>query len=66
MEPVSAVVSIDGEPWWTSDPGHVTADLAAGTHNVHVAAPGFLAIELVVEIEPDARRPASVRLVPAT
>jgi hypothetical protein len=65
-QPASAVVAIDGEPWWTSDPGHFAADLVVGTHRVHVAAPGFQAVELVVEIEQGARKPASVRLVPAT
>jgi hypothetical protein len=66
MLPSSAVVAIDGEPWWTSDPGRLEADLAAGTHHVRVAAPGFLAVDRVIEIEEGARRPASVRLVPAT
>lgn len=65
-QPASAVVAIDGEPWWTSDPGRLTADLVAGTHRVHVAAPGFLALELVVEIEPGAPKSASVRLMPGT
>jgi hypothetical protein len=66
MLPSSAVLAIDGEPWWTSDPGHVVADLDVGTHHVRVAGPGWLAVELVVEIVEGVRKPASVRLVPAT
>lgn len=60
------VVVIDGEPWWTSAPGRLVADLAVGTHHVRVAAPGFLAVDLLVEIEAGVKTPASVRLVPVT
>ena len=66
IQPSSGAVAIDGEPWWTSDAGHVVADLVAGTHRVRVAGPGFLAVELVVEIDEGVRKPATVRLVPAT
>ena len=59
-------VTIDGEPWWTSAPGRLVADLAVGTHHVRVAAPGFLAVDLLVEIAAGVKTPASVRLVPVT
>lgn len=66
MQPSSAVVAIDGESWWTSDPGHLVAVLAVGTHHVRIAAPGFLPVDRVIEIEDGVKKPASVRLVPAT
>ena len=66
VTPSGAAIAIDGVPWWTSDPGHVVADLAPGTHHVRVASPACIPVDLVVEIEEGARRPVSVRLAPTT
>ena len=40
VKPPNATVSIDGEPWVSSDDGQFTIHLPVGNHHVEVSAPG--------------------------
>ena len=66
VQPRGAVVTIDGERWFTSDPGRLVADLPAGRHQLRVTAPGYVAADVEVTVGDGERQAITVSLVPAT
>jgi hypothetical protein len=66
VHPSRATVTIDGEPWSTTDPGRFRVDLPDGRHRVRVAAPGFTAADVEVAVVRGQTQALVVNLVPAT
>jgi hypothetical protein len=66
VQPADAAIVIDGERWFTSDPGRLAADLSPGTHRVRVSSPGYVSGEVEVTLVEGEPQTVHVTLVPAT
>jgi hypothetical protein len=66
VRPESARVTIDGEPWVTSDEGRFTIQMPTGTHHVEVAAPGLAPFRTDIDVREGATVPLDVMLSPGT
>lgn len=64
LQPVDATIVIDGEQWFTSDPGRLAADLPAGTHRVSVSRSGYVTAEVEVTLVEGEPQTIHVSLVP--
>jgi hypothetical protein len=63
VQPASAEVRIDGQPWVSSDPGHFIVQVPAGSHRVEIGAPGFRLFSTDVEVREGETIPLSVSLI---
>lgn len=66
VQPANAAIVINGEQWFTSDPGRLAADLPPGPHRVRVSSPGYVSAEVEVTLVDGEPQTVHVSLVPAT
>jgi hypothetical protein len=62
VQPTGAVVTIDGAPWRSSDPGRYVVELPAGRHHVEVSAPGYRTFTADVDVAAGDTAPLNVSL----
>ena len=66
LQPADAAIVIDGDQWFSSEPGRLATDLPAGTHRISVSSPGYVSAELEVTVVEGEPQTIHVSLVPAT
>jgi hypothetical protein len=63
VQPATAVVTIDGARWLSSDPGLFVVQVAAGLHRVEITAPGYRPFAQDVQVRAGESAPLNVSLV---
>jgi hypothetical protein len=66
VQPEDAAVTIDGQPWVSSDAGHFMVQVPAGTHRVEVRRGGYRHFIADVVVREAETSPLNVSLVPGT
>ena len=65
VQPVDAMVMIDGQLWMPSQPGYVVVQVADGVHHVEVSKQGYRTFTTDVTLEKGNMLPLNVSLAPA-
>ena len=63
VQPASASITVDGQPWATSDEGHVVLHVPAGMHRVVVEKSGYSRFAGDVEVDESNVTPLNVSLM---
>lgn len=66
VQPDTAEVTIDGERWMSSEPGHFVLQLPAGTHRIEVRRQGYRTFTQDVELRAGDVMPLNIGLTPMT
>ena len=64
VQPVDAEVSIDGQRWVSSDPGHFVVQVAEGRHQVEVARSEYLRLSTNIDVRDGKTIPLNISLPP--
>ena len=64
VQPVDAIVTIDGQLWMPAAPGYVVVQVAEGVHHVEVSKPGYRSFATDVTLEQGKIQPLNVSLAP--
>lgn len=64
VQPADANVTIDGQPWTSSEPGHLVVDVGAGRRHVTVSKAGYQGYARDVEVAEGQTTPVNVSLAP--
>jgi hypothetical protein len=62
VQPATAVVRIDGEPWVSSDEGRFVIELAEGPHRIEVTSPGYRTYTSEIQVRDGETVPLNVSL----
>jgi uncharacterized membrane protein len=62
VQPTSAAVTIDGQPWVTSDEGHFMVQMPVGSHRVEVSQSGYHRFTTEIEVRDGETTPLNVSL----
>ena len=65
VQPVNAVVTVDGDEWLSAREGELTIELSVGPHAVRVSAPGRTGFSSSVEIRENETTELNVSVPPA-
>jgi hypothetical protein len=63
VQPASAALTIDGQPWLTSDEGHFFVQVPAGTHHVEVTKDGYRRFAIDIAVRDGQTAPLNVSLM---
>ncbi len=63
VQPLSAAVTIDGQPWSTSDEGRFTVQAPAGMHRIEVTKMGYRRFTADIEVREGQTLPLNVSLM---
>ena len=66
VQPSSAEVVIDGQPWATSDEGHFVVQVPAGKHRIEVTKPGYRGYSSEIDVPEGEAMPLNVSLMTST
>ena len=66
VQPALGQIAIDGQPWTSSEPGHIAVQVPAGTHRIETAAPGYATFSTRVDVTAGVTTPLNIDLMPAT
>jgi hypothetical protein len=63
VQPPSAQLTIDGQPWLTSDEGHFVVQVPAGSHHVEVSKDGYRRFAIDLSVRDAETAPLNVSLM---
>ena len=66
IQPASADVKIDGQPWVSSDEGHFMVQVPAGKHRIEVSKSGYRRFATDIEVRGGETSPLNVSLIAGT